>query len=660
MTPGSLLLIALAGMLAGWLAAYRSPRGWLAATIGGAVAAFVAAVWMLATGATWNWQPDVLLAGEPIHLELDAISALFLALLSVLGGAGSLFASEYWSDKCHPASAPLGRAWWNGLLLCMGLILLSANGLHFLIAWEVATVCAYFLITLERRKGEVRKAGWLFLAASHVGTLCLFAFFALLAARTGTWDLGPLRDHPGLAPLFWLALVGFGLKAGVFPLHIWLPSAHANAPSHVSAILSGVMIKMGIYGLVRFSGWLPTPDAAGWTVAALGVVSAVLGVAFALGQHDLKRLLAYHSVENIGIILIGLGFAMVASAHGHPVWGRLALAGGLLHVWNHGLFKALLFFGAGSVLHATGTREMSRLGGLWRAMPWTAGLFGLGAMAIAGLPPLNGFVSEWLVFLGLFDAIPAHDVMAGTAVPAHGVAAWASASAAVFLGLTGALALACFAKVCGVVFLGSPRSDAARCAHECGWPMRAPMLALGALCVAIGLAPALFWPAIAKVCAVWQPAWLDPAPPAPLIKLGVFHIAIAAVATLAAVVLWRRVKRNGLALAGTWDCGYAAPTARMQYTAGSFAGLITEWFAWIMRPERHQQLPEVCFPSLARHAEHTPETVLEKIVEPAALLIMRVSAAARSLQHGRVQAYLLYVLIGAAALSMIILLGGGQ
>ena len=660
MTPGSLLLIALAGMLAGLLAAARSPRGWLAATLGGAVAALVAAVWILATGATWNWQPEFPLAGEPIHLRLDGISALFLALLSVLGGAGSLFASEYWPDRQHPASAPLGRGWWNGLLLCMALILLSANGLHFLIAWEIATVCAYFLITQERQKREVRKAGWLFLVASHVGTLCLFAFFALLAAYTGTWDLGPLRNHPELAPLFWLALVGFGLKAGIFPLHIWLPSAHANAPSHVSAILSGVMIKMGIYGLVRFGGWLPTPDAAGWTVAALGVVSAVLGVAFALGQHDLKRLLAYHSVENIGIILIGLGFAMIASAQGHPAWGRLALAGGLLHVWNHGLFKALLFLGAGSVLHATGTREMSRLGGLWRAMPWTAGLFALGAMAIAGLPPLNGFVSEWLVFLGLFDAIPAHDVVAGMAVPAHGEAAWAAAAAAVLLGLTGALALACFVKVCGVVFLGSPRSEAAGHAHECGWRMRVPMLVLGALCVAIGLAPALFWPAIANVCAVWQPAWLDPAPPAPLIALGSFHIAIAAVAALAAVVLWRRVKRKGLTRAGTWDCGYAAPTARMQYTAGSFAGLITEWFAWILRPERHQEFPEKAFPALARHAEHTPETVLEKIVEPAALLVMRVSAAARRLQHGRVQAYLLYLLIGVAALSLIVLLGGGR
>jgi hydrogenase-4 component B len=648
MTPGSLLLGSFFGVLGGLLA-HRWPRFWLAATLVAAVAGLGSAVSVLVTGITWNWQPDLALAGERIHLQLDAVSALFLALLSVIGGVGSLFSSEYWPDRAHPLSAPVGRLWWNGLLGCMALVFLSANGLHFLMAWEVATVCAYFLITVDRRKREVRQAGWLYLAASHLGMLCLIAFFALLAERTGSWELRAWPDHPELAPLFWLALVGFGLKAGLFPLHIWLPSAHANAPSHVSAILSGVMIKMGIYGLVRFSGWLPAPDGAGWTVAALGVVSAVLGVVFALGQHDLKRLLAYHSVENIGIILIGLGFAMIATAHDHPAWGRLALAGALLHVWNHGLFKALLFLGAGSVLHATGTREMSRLGGLWRAMPWTAGLFTLGAMAIAGLPPLNGFVSEWLVFLGLFDA-----------VPAHGFAALAAATAAVLLGLTGALALACFVKVCGVVFLGVPRTEAVSHAHECGWAMRVPMLILGGCCVAIGLAPALFWPALAKAIAVWQPAWPEGAAPAPLLTLGTVHIVLAVAGTLAAVALWGRVKANGVVRAGTWDCGYALPTARMQYTAGSFAGIITGWFAWILRPQRHSHGPRDFFPAHASSEEHTPETVLEFVVEPAGGVAMWLASNARRLQHGRLQAYILYLLIGLIALIALALAGANR
>ncbi len=648
-TPGTLLLLAAIATVLGLASAFGAARLWLAASLVGAAAALAAAVWVLAGGAPWEWRSEFLVCGEPVHLRLDAVSAFFLALLALVGGVCSVYAREYWPDTAHPHSAPSGRAWWSGLLGCMGLVLVAANGLHFLLAWEIYTVCGYFLITRERQKRSVRAAGWLYFAASHAGTLCLFAFFALLAARTGGWELGPMRDRPDLAPLFWLALVGFGLKAGMFPLHIWLPSAHSNAPSHVSAILSGVTLKIGIYGLVRFSGWLPMPAAAGWTVATLGVVSAVLGVAFALGQHDLKRLLAYHSVENIGIILIGLGFALIADAHGHAAWGRLALAGALLHVWNHGLFKALLFLGAGSVLHATGTREMSRLGGLWRAMPWTAGCFTLGAAAIAGLPPLNGFVSEWLVYLGLFDA-----------VGSRSAAAWVAAPAIVLLAMTGALALACFVKVCGVVFLGLPRTEAAEHAHECGWLMRSPMLVLAAACVAIGLAPVFFWPAVARAAAEWQP---DPAgleAPAPIVMLGACNAAFAVLAALAALALWRRVKHNGLRRAVTWDCGYAAPTARMQYTAGSFAGIITGWFAWILRPERHAHPPQGPFPGRASYSEYTPETVLEKGVEPVGEMVMAVATAARRLQHGRLQLYILYLVAGLAALAILVFAGGGK
>jgi hydrogenase-4 component B len=401
-----------------------------------------------------------------------------------------------------------------------------------------------------------------------------------------------------------------------------------------------VTLKIGIYGLLRFSGWLAAPPGAGWVVAALGTLSAVLGVAFALGQHDLKRLLAYHSVENIGIILIGLGFAMAALEQGNATWGMLALAGALLHVWNHGLFKALLFFGAGSVLHATGTRNMSRLGGLWRTMPWTAGLFALGAVAISGLPPLNGFVSEWLVFLGLFDA-----------TLARGPSAWAAIPAAISLGVTGALALACFVKVCGVVFLGAPRSNEAAAAHECGPRMRGSMGVLGALCVALGLAPVLFWPALARAAAAWNPAWAGSPSPAPLLQLSWAHVGLAGLAAAAGWWLWRRVRACGLARAVTWDCGYAAPTARMQYTAGSFAGVITGWFALILRPQRQEQPPEGPFPLTANRSGRTPETVLEMVVEPAARAVLRLSSLVRRLQHGRVQAYVLYVLLGVVALA---------
>lgn len=646
MSPGLLLAVAAAATFAGMLAGRGAPRLWLAMTLAGALAAVSAALFPLAGGGEWSWRSGIRLGGETLDLQLDAIGAMFLALSGVVGGVGAAYGREYWPDHSHPRSAAAGRAWWNALMLSIGWILLTNNGLHFLIGWELFTLSAYFLITLERRQPEVRATGWLYLGASHLAVLALFAFFGLLAARTGSWELGPMRDRPELAPLFWLALLGFGLKAGVFPLHVWLPSAHASSPSHVSAILSGVTIKIGIYGLVRFSGWLPVPGGAGWTVAALGVASALLGVAFALGQHDLKRLLAYHSVENIGIILVGLGFALVAAGQGNAPWGRLALAGGLLHVWNHGLFKALLFLGAGSVLHATGTREMSRLGGLWRTMPWTASLFGLGAAAISGLPPLNGFVSEWLVYLGLFDA-----------TLSHGPSAWAAIPAAIALGMTGAMALACFVKVCGIVFLGAPRSNAASTARECGLPMRGAMMVLATACLAIGLAPVVFWPALARAAGAWNPAWAGSPCPAPLALLGSANAFLAIVATAGAAWLWRRVRRQGLTRAVTWDCGYHAPTARMQYTAGSFAGIITGWFAWILRPARHGNRCAEVLPARASFAQHVPETILEHVVTPLARVIMRVSTAVRKLQQGRVQSYLLYLVLGLAALAVLVLTG---
>jgi hydrogenase-4 component B len=282
-------------------------------------------------------------------------------------------------------------------------------------------------------------------------------------------------------------------------------------------------------------------------------------------------------------------------------------------------------------------------------MPWTASLFALGAAAISGLPPLNGFVSEWLVYLGLFDAANARAPMAWTVLPA-----------AILLGMTGAMALACFVKVCGVVFLGAPRSAAAARAHESGLAMRGPMLVLAGACVAIGLAPVVFWPAIALAVGDWQPGWASTETPAPLFALGWAHVALAVIATLAAMWLWRRARGHGLRRALTWDCGYVAPTARMQYTAGSFAGIITEWFAWILRPLQHEHRPAETFPGHASFERHTPETVLEHIVAPAGDAVMLVASAARRFQHGHLQAYLLYLLVGVAALAALVMLGGAQ
>ena len=650
MTPGGLLLVSALSLAVGAVMSRRSARLSRAATLVASGSGLVAASWVLAGGGAWEWRPEFWVAGEQLHGRLDGVGALFLVLVAFVGGACAVYGSGYWTEAQHPQTAAQGRRWWNVMLGAMGVVLLSANGLHFLLGWEVFTVSAYFLITQERQKPQVRAAGWLYLAASHAGTLCLFAFFTALAARTGSWELGPMHEHPELAPLFWLALLGFGVKAGMFPLHIWLPSAHANAPSHVSALLSGVAIKMGVFGLVRFTGWLPLPPLAAPVVIAAGAGSAVLGVVFALGQHDLKRLLAYHSVENIGIILIGLGFGLLGASRGHPAWATLALAGGLLHVWNHGLFKALLFLGAGGVVHATGTRTLSRLGGLWRTMPWTAGCFALGAVAISGLPPLNGLVSEWLLYVGLFDA-----------AASRGSTTWLAAPAVVLLGMTGALALACFVKVCGVVFLGSPRSAVADRAHEVGWILRVPQLVLAAACAAIGVAPAVLWPALAVAMEDWHPGLrASVVPPAPLVAVGLCNAALAVAGVAAGALLARRMQHNGVRRALTWDCGYARPTSRMQYTAGSFAGWVTGWFEWVLSPHRRSAPPQGFFPRTAAHEEHARETVLERIVEPVAAAVLRISTAVRRLQHGRLQAYLFYLLLGLLALAILAVSGGAE
>jgi hydrogenase-4 component B len=647
MTPGPLLLFAFLTLATGVVVGVRLSRTWLGLTLAGTVSGLSAALMVLLGAPDWEWCGAFSLGGEFVHLRLDGVSALFLVLLCVGGGAGAIYAREYWSEHHYPNSAPRGRAWWSAMLLSMGLVLTVSNGLHFLIAWELFALCGYFLITLDRQRREVRSAGWVYLVASHAGTVFLFAFFSTLAARTGGWDLGPMREQTGLAPIFWLALVGFGVKAGFFPLHIWLPTAHANAPSHVSAIMSGVAIKMGIYGIVRFSGWLPVPSAAGWVVIGLGATSALLGIAFAFAQNDFKRLLAYSSVENIGVILIGVGAALLAVTHGDALWGRLAFAGALLHVWNHGAFKSLLFFGAGSVLHATGTREMSKLGGLWRTMPWTAGFFVLGSLAVSALPPLNGFVSEWLVYLGLFDA-----------ATSKGPAAWAAMPAAIMLAMAGALAMASFAKAGAMIFLGAPRTQVATHAHECGMWMRGPMLALAVVCVTIGLAPILFWPVVARVVGSWRPAWITVEAPAPLLTLGAVHVGLAILVLMAAAWLWRKAHANSLRRGLTWDCGYAMPAARMQYTSASFGGIVAGWFGWVLQPERKMRRPRGPFPAEAIRLERIPETVLDRIIGPVSVAIMQVSTSVRRLQHGRLQFYILYVVAGMIALGVLMLLGG--
>lgn len=574
-------------------------------------------------------------------IGVDPLSAFFLVPVFLMGGLGSVYGLGYWPQARHPRNARKLQLFWGPLVAGMGLLVISRHAMAFLLGWEVMALSAFFLVSTEDHRAESREAGLVYLIATHIGTLTLFALFVFWRWATGSYALQPVaHDALGLGAmngLFFLALLGFGLKAGMMPLHFWLPGAHATAPSHVSAMLSGVVLKMGIYGLVRFLSLLPDPPAAwGWLILASGVVSGLLGVVFAIGQHDLKRLLAYHSVENIGIILMGLGVALLGRSAGHPEWVVLGLAGCLLHVWNHGLFKSLLFLGAGSVVHSARTRQIDALGGLAKRMPYTAAMFLTGAVAICGLPPLNGFVSEWFVYLGLLR----------TATTA-GSGFAAAVAAAPVLAMIGALAVACFVKVYGAVFLGSARTGAAERAHEAPVSMRGPMAALAACCAMIGLAPVLVSHGLDRVIAQWSPE--QAAPPMSLALLAplgaISALAVALVAGVAGLAALPAFRRRAAPRAVTWDCGYARPTSRMQYTASSFAQMLVAMFRWVLRPRTHRARVTGLFPKPAQMHSHVDDLVLDRVFWPAGRAAERCSGWFHRFQQGLAQQYVLYILI---------------
>jgi hydrogenase-4 component B len=582
--------------------------------------------------------------GAAFSLAVDGLSAFFLVPIFLIALLGSVYGQGYWKQAEHPHNGRKLRLFYGLLIAGMALVAVARNGVLFLAGWEVMALAAYFLVTTEDENRSAQQAGWTYLVATHTATLALFALFALLRTASGSFELVPLQEGaaaPGLLTAsFVLALFGFGIKAGIMPLHVWLPGAHAAAPSHVSALLSGVFIKLGVYGLFRIMSLLPQPPLEwGGILLALGGVSGVLGVVFAIAQHDLKRLLAYHSIENVGIIVMGLGLALLGRSLGRLDLIVLAAGGALLHVWNHAIFKALLFLSAGSVIHGTHTRDLDHLGGLGRRMPYTALAFLIGAVAICGLPPLNGFISEFLIYLGLFGSLSAD----------HGSGAALAALAAPALALIGALAVACFVKVYGVVFLGNARSTHASGAHESGPSMIAPMAVLVACCFAIGLAPGWIAPILGQAFSASFPglpdAASDLAGQVPFGWLSVLGLALLAGLPLAGGLLWRLVHRPELATSATWGCGYVAPTPRMQYTSSSFAQMLVTLFARVLWPRIHQPTVQGLFPRPTAFHSEVPDTVLDRAVVPAFRLGGRLASWFRVLQAGSIQTYLLYIFL---------------
>ncbi len=636
---GLLCATAVAAALAG-----RSDRtalvvgtaGALVASVAGVVAALIALLQGETSSLRAVWSIPI---GE-LHIALDALSAFFLLCVYVVSALAALYGAGYL--KGHIGKRRLAPAvfFFNLLVAAMAALVIARDGILFLIAWEVMSLASFFLVTFENDRPEVRRAGVTYLIASQFGVVFLFALFALLGREPGTYDFDAfvLAGTPasGLANIsFVLALIGFGAKAGFWPLHIWLPDAHPAAPSHVSALMSGVMIKMGIYGLLRTLTFLGSPPA-WWGVAmvSIGVVSGIAGVLNALAQHDLKRLLAYHSVENIGIIALGAGVGLLGQSFDNPSVAFLGYAGALLHVLNHGLFKGLLFQGAGSVLHATGTRDLDSLGALHRRMPTTALAFLVGSVAICGLPPLTGFVSEWLIYVGAFRA--------GASLPAT----WALGALATVpaLALIGGLAAACFVKAFGVVFLGEPRSEAASRAHEAGLEMRTAMTVGALLCITIGV-----WPTGAVRLAAPAATFLGRIPSVPVESAGplvaITRAAVVLLVLVALPVFLRRTLLHGreVGQAVTWGCGYPAPTPRMQYTAASFAQPLLEPFAPVIHVRVHQDGPTGPFPATARYEEHLGDVAGERFLLPAARRVVRALGGLRVIQQGRLQLYLAYI-----------------
>jgi hydrogenase-4 component B len=580
-----------------------------------------------------------------LAVGVDALSAFFLLCVYLVSGLAAVYGAGYLKSRAQDKRLSPVVFFFSLLVASMAGVVLARDGVLFLVAWEVMSISGFFLVTFEDERADVRRAGMVYLVASQVGVVFLLALFGVLARNADGFAFADIARQGAPSPrvagaCFLLALAGFGTKAGFWFFHTWLPEAHPAAPSHVSATMSGVMIKMGIYGVLRVLGFLgPPPIWWGTTLVVIGALSGVLGVLHALAQHDLKRLLAYHSVENIGIIALGIGLGLLGQSAGSPMMALFGYGGALLHTLNHGLFKGLLFQGAGSVLHATGKRDIDSLGGLSRSMPVTAATFLVASVAISGLPPLNGFISEWLVYVAAFH---------GSAL--GGVATASAIVVIPTLALIGGLAAACFVKAYGVVFLGAPRTKLVAAAHDPPVPMRLSMVVGAALCVGIGIWPDGAWHLVERPAHLLAGSMLASTP-----MLGVLtsitRISLALIAITSGLALLRAalLRRREVGSAPTWGCGYEAPNARMQYTASSFAEPVLAPFDTLLHRKTHQELPTGYFPTHAELDVHAGDVVGERLIAPALSLLLGALGRLRVIQHGRVQLYLVYILVTVVA-----------
>ena len=614
-------------------------------------------------GTPWALRIDWLVPLGGMALEMDPLAGLFVALVGAAAVPVSVYAIGYAGRERRGCLA------YAVFVAAMLVVPLAANVMTFALAWELMSLASYVLVLDGARAGREpaasAHAGWVYAVMTHAGLACLLAGMLLLTAWTGS---ARFADWAAAAPtlsaearsLVWALLaLGFAAKAGGVPLHVWLPLAHPAAPSHVSALMSGVMIKLGVYGLLRASFVWLAPALPWWgaTLLLVGAVSAVTGVLYAIVDRDLKRLLAFSSIENIGIVLVGTGAAVAFAAAALPSLALLALAAALYHVVNHAAFKSLLFMAAGGVLHGTGTRDMEALGGLIKRQPWTAACFLAGAVASAGLPPLNGFVSEWLTFQALLQNIrlPQPSMNLAFALAIAGLA------------LAAGLAVAAFVKAFGITFLALPRSDAAAGAHEAPVPMRVAMVATAAACAGLALGASAIVPALAAVAATLVPApapitvgaWLTLNISGDFASLSMPAVALALAGGILLPVLLLVVARARPRVRRyeTWGCGRLLQTARMEYTATAFADPFTRVFDFFYRPAARLDVdahPESrFFVRRIRYENPTRFIVDEWLYHPLGRVLRAAARRAAVVQSGSPNLYLAYVLVALLLLLLV-------
>ncbi|HLJ21649.1 MAG TPA: hydrogenase 4 subunit B [Stellaceae bacterium] len=579
------------------------------------------------------------------HFRVDALSAFFLLVVDGAAILISLYALEYGAHDEEP-----GRVlpFYPIFLAAMNLVLVADDAFVFLVSWELMSLASWLLVLSTHRQPETRPAAFLYLVMASFGTGALLLAFGLLSGGVGSYAFDALRgtslDPAKAAILFGLALIGTGSKAGLFPLHVWLPPAHSAAPSHVSALMSGIMTKVALYGFVRILFDLMGTPPWWWGVVVLivGGITALMGVLYAVMQHDLKRLLAYHTVENIGIIVIGLGLALAFRANGLDAWAALALVAALLHVFNHAMFKSLLFLGSGAVLIATHERDMEHLGGLIHRMPRTAFVFLIGSVAISALPPFNGFVSEWLTFQAILGGSLLPQWLLKFAVPVVGA----------MLALSAALAAVCFVKAFGVVFLGRPRTAAAAEAREVGLRMVLPMAGFAAICTLVGIAPIVLVTLLRPVTALLISGSGTALPESSLlwlVPLGVERSSYSGLTILVAIALMagalvlviHRFASNRARRSAAWDCGFPDPRIETQYTAGSFAQPIRRIFGSTAFAARERVvMPEPGDGSPAEFEVTLRDPAWESIYGPVAALITWIADRMNVLQFQTIRRYL--------------------